>query len=774
MSDSSENSSSTDKVVGASWKSVSAHFGGKTTFVDDIPMPENGLYAAVVVSPVAHGRLKKIEIDQALTLSGVVTVITAEDIPGVNQIGDIVPDELLLADNELKFLGKAVALVVATTETIARRAASLVRVICDTLEPVFDVKVAYEKGLTFGDERQFKKGDPSQAFKEATWVVEGECYCPAQEHLYFETQTALSIPFDGNRIKIMSATQNPSLIQKFAAKVLGLPMNQIEVEVPRLGGAFGGKEEQAKPWALLTALAAFLTQRPVKLTLSRQEDMHYTGKRHPYYSRYRIAANDSGLITVYEVQFLQDGGAVADLSTAVLERTIFHATNAYQIPNVNVKAVSCRTNHPSNTAFRGFGAPQAIFTLESAIDQLAERMNKPRWKIQRDNLLQSGYEFDYGMSVETDALQTCWDRLFEQYGVSERLHSLASFNEQSERYKKNLALTPLCFGISFTATHLNQASVTVNVYTDGSVGVAISSVEMGQGVAEKLREVVGRCFGLSRAVISIDYTNSSKTANMSPTAASVGSDLSGMAAIDACEKIRSRLNSFITTLADVELNNLPAQSFEYKNDFVSVKDKSNNQVFQLGWQELITQAYFQRINLCEHSYYATPELYFDRAAEQGKPFAYHVYGVSVIEATVDSVLGTYQVDKADVVYDLGNSLDRLIDQGQMEGGLVQGIGYTTMEEVLWDDSGKLLTDSFATYKIPDLLSSPLISVTFIESESNRYGPFSAKAIGEPPFLLGVGAYFAVIDCIRTVNPKAQLTYRLPITPERVLTSLYPE
>ncbi len=745
-----------------------AHLAGESLYVDDIPLPAGCLHAAVVTSPVAHGLLRRVHLADALKLPGVARILLARDIPGLNQIGDILPDERLLTEHLLNFIGKPVALVLAESATQARVAAAQVQLEYETLPAIFDVRDAYRQNSTFGDERRFSKGDCKTAFENAACVVTGTVDTQAQEHLYFETQTALALPQDGNRLKIFCASQNPGSIQKFTARVLGLDMNAIEVEVPRLGGAFGGKEEQAKPWALLAALGAFVMQRPVKLTLTRQEDLHWTGKRHPYSATYRLAADRDGNLLAYDVQFLQDGGAVADLSTAILERTLFHATNAYAIPNVDVKAVSCRTHHPSNTAFRGFGAPQAIFTLECALDHLARTLQMPRWQLQQKNLLQPGYQFDYGMTVQTGALRECWQQLWERHDIAKRLDTIARGNQQNQRYRKALALTPLCFGISFTATHLNQASVNVNIYSDGSIGIAISAVEMGQGVTEKIRAVAARCFDLPADRIRIDFTNSSKTANMSPTAASVGADLNGMATLQACTVLRERLCRFAATELGVPETQIVLR------DGIFHDTSGTAATAEIHWPTLVSRAYFNRIHLAERAFHATPDLYFDRTREQGRPFAYHVYGVSAIEATLDTLLGVYTVDRVEVVYDLGQSLDPLADLGQMEGGLVQGIGYTTLEEIRWDEQGRLLTDSFATYKIPDLLHAPRIQVDFIASASNPHGPFSAKAIGEPPFLLGLGAWFAVADAIRSHRIDAALPYQLPLTPEKALLALYPD
>ncbi|MDX5299960.1 MAG: molybdopterin-dependent oxidoreductase, partial [Gammaproteobacteria bacterium] len=460
---------------------------------------------------------------------------------------DIVPDERLLADDRLNFIGKPIALVLAETAAQARAAAAKVQLDYTELPAILDVAQAYAQGHTFGPPRRLVKGDPAQAFQQARWIAERQVETPAQEHLYFETQAALAIPQDGDRLHLYCTSQNPSGIQRFAARVLNRPMHAIHVEVPRLGGAFGGKEEQTKPWALLAALGAALTGRPVRLVLNRPEDLHWTGKRHPYRIHYRLGADADGRLLAYDVLFLQDGGAVADLSTAVLERTLFHATNAYAIEHTDSRAVSCRTHHPSNTAFRGFGAPQAILALECALDQLSRISGRPRWQLQATNLVAPGYAFPYGMVLDSQAVHTCWHHLWESRQIQARLQAIEQHNQREPRQRRALALTPLCFGIAFTATHLNQGCATVNVYTDGSVGIAISAVEMGQGLFEKVRAIASRCFELPLERIRVDFTHTARTPNMPPTAASVCTDLSGIATLQACTDLRERLRAFAAT-----------------------------------------------------------------------------------------------------------------------------------------------------------------------------------------------------------------------------------
>ena len=740
------------------------HVRGAARYVGDIPVPPGTLYAAPFPSPVAHGKVKELDPAAAATHDGVVVVFTARDIPGQNQIGNIIQDEPLLAGDEVDYVGQPLALIVAESMAAARRARPLIRLEVESLPPVLDPRQAYARGEIIGVPRTFAMGDVDQAWSRCHVVVSGRADSGGQEHIYLETQTALAIPRDDGGLKVYSATQSPTLVQRTIARVLGLAMHQVEVEVPRLGGAFGGKEDQATAWAALAALAAFRLGRPVKLVLSRQEDVRWTGKRHPYSSDYKIGLSEHGKILAYEVTFFQNAGASADLSPAILERTMFHATNSYFIPHVRATAVSCRTHLPPFTAFRGFGAPQAMFVMEAAITHAAAALRIPAVEIQRRNLLRRDDELPYGMRLETDGPVRCWDKLDKLHDLSSCRARVTAFNRDHTLTKKGLAVMPVCFGISFTTTFLNQAASLVHVYTDGSVGISTAAVEMGQGVHRKIRHVAARTLGIDLDRIRMESTNTTRVANTSPTAASSGADLNGHATRLACLQIVERLRQAIAAE-----RGCPADQIAIESEEVVRAD----QQIGLSWEPLIAWAYARRIPLSAYASYATPGIHFDKSKEKGRPFAYHAIGTAVVEATVDGLRGIPRIDSVKIVHDVGQSLDPAIDRGQIEGGVVQGIGWMTCEELLYSPEGKILTDSLATYKVPDIGATPEVTVAFLEDASPPVGILGAKTVGEPPLMYGIGAYFAILDALRAFRPELPLFFNAPLTAEKTFRVLWP-
>ena len=740
-----------------------AHTRGEARFIADLPEPSGLLHGVAVPSPVAHGNHLVIDAEEARSTDGVVAVLTARDIPGENQIGGIIQDEPLLADGEVHFVGQPVALVVAETLAGARRAAEAVEIQVDELPGIFDPREAHTKGQLITASRTLEAGDLETAWPRCSHVVEGQVESGGQEHVYFETQSALAIPQENDRVQLYSATQAPTAVQRITARVLGLPMNAVEVDVVRLGGAFGGKEDQATPWAVLAALAARHTGRPVKIVLSREEDMAVTGKRHPYSSDYRIGLDGDGKILAYEVIFYQNAGAAADLSPAILERSLFHATNSYFVPNVRFTGHSCKTNLPPFTAFRGFGAPQAMFVMESAITRAADAMGVDRLQIQRANLLDEEDTFPYGMAVERSQARRSFFEVEERFDVVRMRSSVSEFNEQSRLVKKGMAMMPVCFGISFTSTFLNQASALVHVYTDGSVGVSTAAVEMGQGVNTKIAGIAALTLGIEPRRIHIESTNTSRIANTSPTAASSGADMNGRAAELACRTVSDRLAA---VAADI-LDTTPAR--------ITVTDERvhvDGSPTDLGWSQLVWEAYVRRISLSAHAHYATPEIHYDRDSEQGKPFAYHVFGTAAVEVTVDCLRGIYTVDRVRIVHDAGRSLNPLVDLGQVEGGLMQGIGWMTCEELLFAD-GHVTSGNLTNYKIPDIMATPEIESVFLDDADNPKAVLQSKAIGEPPLMYGIGTYFALLDAMRAFRPGLPAFFHAPMTPERVLMALYP-
>ncbi|MCL7421887.1 MAG: molybdopterin-dependent oxidoreductase [Methylobacter sp.] len=738
------------------------HAQGASTFIDDMPEPAGLLHACPVVSGIAHGLIESIDLNDALACPGVVAILLARDIPGCNNIGNVEAEEVLLAEQEVTYQGQPVAVVVAESDVIARQAADLVRISYNELPAVFDARTAHAQGLHIAPPRIFSLGDVDQAWRDCDVIVEGSAVSGAQEHVYLETQVAVAYPLENNGLKVFSATQSPGMVQRVIARVLDCAMNRVEVDVLRLGGGFGGKEEQATGWAAMAALAASRLQKPVKIRLNRGEDMRWTGKRHPYDSDFKIGLDQSGRILAYEVCFYQNAGAVADLSLAILERTLFHAGNSYFIPNVRATAISCRTHLTPNTAFRGFGGPQAMFALEAAIFKAAAAMNVDPAHIQRRNLLQEGQPFPYGMPAENCRAQRCWQQLHDRFGLPRRQQAIDNFNAGHSLEKKALALMPICFGISFTATFLNQASALVHVYADGSVSVSCGAVEMGQGVKEKIRQVAARALAIDKARVKVESTNTARIANMSPTAASVGADLNGQATLLACQRILQGLKTVAARLAGGE-----PEQISIEQEIVCLDGRPT----ATGWNKLVSEAYLSRTPLSAHAHYATPKVFFDRSTERGRPFAYHVYGCAAVEVTVDCLRGTYRVTDVSIVHDGGRSLAPEVDRGQVEGGVVQGLGWMTLEEVLHDGQGRLLTDSLTAYKIPDIHSAPDISVEFLDGD-NPAAVMHSKAVGEPPLMYGIGGYFALVKAIRAFNPDWQPGFSAPMTPEKVLLALY--
>ena len=489
-----------------------------------------------------------------------------------------------------------------------------------------------------------------------------------------------------------------------------------------------------------------------------------TGKRHPYSSDFKIGLTNDGKILAYETTFYQNAGAAADLSPAVLERTLFHCTNSYYIPNVKATAISCKTNLPPNTAFRGFGGPQGMFVIESAIFKAAEQMGIDPTEIQKKNLLDEGDEFPYGQKTEKCHAKRAWNRAEDKYAVNKIKGRIKEFNLKNDIYKKGVAFMPICFGISFTNTSMNQASALVHVYTDGSISVSTAAVEMGQGVNEKIRQVVANSFSVNIDRVKTETANTSRIANTSPTAASSSADLNGKATEHACRNILAHLKNEAAEI----LNASSASHIHIKDEFVY----QDNIKTDLTWNELIKTSNLKRVNLSSHAFYATPGIHFDKEKEKGKPFAYHVYGTAIIEATVDCLRGIYEIDSVKVIHDFGKSFSPLVDLGQAEGAIMQGLGWMTIEEVIYDENGKLLTDALSTYKVPDIHFTPDVQVEFLEDSENPFGIFKSKAIGEPPLMYGIGGYFAIMNAIKEFRPDVEFNISAPITPEKVLLNLY--
>ncbi|HMS42316.1 MAG TPA: molybdopterin-dependent oxidoreductase [Pyrinomonadaceae bacterium] len=763
-----------------------SHVRGESVYLDDVPLLEGTLFACVFDSPIAHGKLKSVDISEAEKLKGVVKIITAKDLIGENQIGGILPDEPLFADREVHFCGMPIALVLAETEEQARHAAKLIKAEIEPLEVITDERVAHAKGELIAPPKTFKLGDADKAFATCEHLFEGRADVNGQEHLYIETQGAYTIPTEQGGMKIYSSTQGPTAVQRCVSRVTSLPMNLIEVDVTRLGGGFGGKEDQANAWAAFCAVGTQLTKRPVKYALHRMEDMRMTGKRHPYSADYKIGLDKNLKIIAYSATFYQNAGAACDLSLPVLERTLFHCTNSYFIPNVSATAYSCKTNLPPNTAFRGFGGPQGMFVIESAIAHAAEKLNVSASEIQRKNLIENGDEFPYGQIAESEAI-TSWTQADEKYDFTKLKAEADEFNSQNKLIKKGVAMMPICFGISFTKTPMNQARSLVHIYTDGSVAISTGAVEMGQGVNTKMAQVAAKVFSLPISAVKVHTTNTLRIANTSPTAASAAADLNGRATEIACETILQRLKDVALELTNDGAYGVPPSGgaaseakppkggtpyeISIENSFVYRNGEKTN----LDWKMLVMEAHLRRVNLSEHAHYATQGINFDWSIAKGHPFAYHVYGTAIVGVTVDCQRGIYSIDYVKCCHDFGSSMNTAVDNGQIEGGIVQGIGWMTMEEVFYDSDGRLRSNALSTYKIPDIYSVPKgIEILPLETSRENLAIFNSKAVGEPPLMYGIGAYFAIREAVKSFNQENSPIFDAPFTAEKVLMNLYGE
>lgn len=741
------------------------HVTGRTKYLDDLPELAGTLFAKVYYSKIAHGHIESMDISKAAAMTGVIQIISYKDIPGENQVGGIIPDEPLLAEQEVHFIGMPILIIVAETEMIAHKASQLIDAKIQAKEIIVDPIEAYKRQHFLSDPIFLKMGDTDSSFSKCEYVFEGSAESGGQEHVYLEPQGAYAIPNGDGSIKIYSSTQGPTAVQRTVAKVLGVSMNKIEVDVNRIGGGFGGKEDQASPWAAMVAVASFLTNRPVKYILERGEDLQMTGKRHPYKSRYKIGLDKAYKIVAFEGQYFQNGGAAADLSPAVLGRTLFHATNSYFIPNVTVNAYSCRTNLPPNTAFRGFGGPQGMFVIEAAIHHAARQMGIDPQLIQESNLLEEGSEFSYGQKTEDCEAKNCWFQAKSDYKIAQLKADIKQYNAANKYTKKGLALMPICFGVSFTNTMMNNARALVHVYSDGSVGISTGAIEMGQGVSSKMIQVAANNFGIEEHQIKLETTNTTRVANTSPSAASATADLNGKALQDACGQIINRLKKMLTK----EWHIPKSTAIIFDDNTITSKDNQHS----ILWKDLIQLAFQNRINLSAKGHYATPKINFDNTTRKGHPFAYHVYGTAITTCTADCIRGNYEFDAVQIVHDFGTSMNRAVDLGQIEGGLAQGIGWMTMEELIYNEAGVLKSSNLANYKIPDIYSVPKeVAVHYLETTGSDLAILKSKAVGEPPLMYGVGAYFALCNAILAYNAKAKITYVAPMTAEKVLMSLY--
>lgn len=753
--------------------SARGYVTGQAQYVDDAPPLHGELFVDFVWSPVAHGEIRSIELADAARIEGVAALLTARDIPGENRFGPIFQDELLLAEREVNFIGQPVVVIAAASREITRRAKALVRIDFAPLEPLFTIDAARAKESYIGVPRRISRGDAAAALARAPHVLEGVFETGGQDHFYLESQAAIAIPGEDGTIVVRSSTQNPSEVQEVVAHLLQLQLNQVVVEATRMGGGFGGKECQATHPAAIAALVAHHTRRPARIAYGKDDDMIVTGKRHPFQSSYRAGFDNDGRLLALKVDLYSDGGAYADLSPAVLSRALAHAENAYFVPDVEITGRICRTNNAPTTAFRGFGGPQGVASIENIIEEIALFLGRDSYDIRRVNC----YGVDdrnitpYGQVIENNTLPRLFDELVARSDYRRRVEAVRDFNARASTELKGIALTPVKFGISFNTTFLNQANALVNVYIDGTVQVSTGATEMGQGVNTKIRQLVADELGVAISSVRLMTTSTEKNNNTSATAASSASDLNGSAAVDACRRIRARLaDCAATELAKrAGLENPAAESVVFSEGQVW---DSRNPAVVIPFGELARIAHRQRVNLGEKGFYATQGINFDLESGRGSPFLYFTNGCAVSEVAIDRFTGMLRILRCDLLMDIGKPINPGIDRGQIAGGFVQGIGWCTTEELRYDSDGMLLTHSPTTYKIPNVQDIPeIFNIDWIENESNTRNIRGSKAVGEPPLLLAISVWAAIRNAISHVGNGERVTLRLPATPEEILRRL---
>lgn len=754
--------------------SAAKHVSGESVYIDDMLVNEQLLIGRVVYSKLAHAKIKAIDLSKAKELKGVHAVLCYKDIPGINQMGPVIHDEVCLAENEVVCVGQAIILIATESNDIAIAAEKLITIDYEPLETILDIRTAIEKNTLLGPVRTMQRGDAEGELKKAVHVLSGELETGAQEHWYLETQTCLCIPGENNEITAYSSTQHPSETQAIISEVLGIPKNEIVVEIRRMGGAFGGKETQANWTAAWAALLCNATKRPVKIRLFRDDDQIMTGKRHPYLFRYEVGFESTGKITALKVEQNANGGCATDLSLAILERAMLHADGSYYIPNMLVTGKAYKTNLPSNTAFRGFGGPQGAAAMEAIIDRIARFLKMDAADVRKLNFY--GIDTDnvthYGQTVELNRLHTIYDQLMLSSDYKNRRKAINEFNSTNEFYKKGLAITPVKFGISFTTTFLNQAGALVNIYKDGTVLVNHGGTEMGQGLNTKITQIAAAELGISVSKIKVNATNTSKVPNTSATAASAGTDLNGMAVKNAIDKLKKRIAEVMAiefSKKRPEKQSLP-ENIVFENDYIYDKLIP---YYKMPFADAMPLIHFNQVSLSATGFYRTPNVGWDKVTGWGKPFNYFAFGMCVSEVIVDTLTGFHKNLRTDILHDVGDSINAGLDIGQVEGGYIQGVGWCTTEEVKWNEKGHLLNHSPDTYKIPSAQDIPAdFRTELLQNAPNPNAIRKSKAVAEPPFMLAFATWLAIKDAISSVdNHEYEPQFKIPATNELILLSI---
>ena len=750
------------------------HVTGQARYVDDIPTPAGTLHLAFGLSTIAAGRIASMDLTDVRVMPGVVAVLTAQDLPFSNDVSPSAHDEPLLSDGTVHYAGQPLFLVVADSHLTARKAAKKAVISYEEHTPILTIDQALAANSRFEEgPRIYARGDADTAIASAPRKVEGVLELGGQEHFYLEGQAAAALPGEDGDMLVHSSTQHPTEIQHKVAEALGVAMHRIRVETRRMGGGFGGKESQGNALACACAIAAHLTGKPCKMRYDRDDDMIITGKRHDFRITYRVGFDDDGML--HGVEFVQQtrGGWAQDLTLPVADRAMLHADNAYYLPNVRIESHRLKTNTQSATAYRGFGGPQGMVGIERVMDHVAHDLGLDPADVRRRNYYdapaQSSANHDstdtnkrdmtpYGQQVEDFILHDLTQQLLTQARYDERRAAVTAWNASNPVLKRGIAFSPVKFGISFTLTHLNQAGALVHLYQDGSIQLNHGGTEMGQGLFQKVAQVAASRFGVGMETVRITATDTAKVPNTSATAASSGSDLNGMAVKAACDTIRDRMSAFLTEFFD-------ADTAEFADGEVRIG------THVLSFSEATKLCYENRISLSATGFYKTPKVAWDRIKGEGRPFFYFAYGAAITEVVVDTLTGENRILRADILHDAGASLNPALDIGQIEGGYVQGAGWLTTEELVWDDKGRLRTHAPSTYKIPAFSDQPdVFNVTLWDGRNTEETIYRSKAVGEPPFMLGISAWLALSDAVSACGA-GYPALDAPATAEHVLAAI---
>ena len=721
------------------------HVRGRSVFLDDIAPVRGELLVDFLPGPVARGQIIKLDVEAARQIPGVAAIYTARDIPGANLFGPIYQDERFLAETEVVFQGQPIAVIAAETQSAidAAKAAIVLEIAAQT--PIVTVAQAIAAEHFIGPPRAIARGDANAALARSPHVLEGHLRVNGQEHLYLETQCALAVPGESGHLTIHSSTQNPTETQHMVAHVLGLGMHQVVCSCKRMGGGFGGKETQATPPALMAGLVALKTGRAARCVYGRETDGRVTGKRHPFEVKYRVGFDQSGLILAVKMEFHANAGCTADLSSSVFDRALYHADNAYFIPDIELLGRVCRTNLPSNTAFRGFGGGQGIMAIENVVEDVAQFLNRDAADIRLLNCYGASgrNQTPYGQIVQDETLPMLFENLAERANYRQRREEIAEFNARSQTHLRGLSLTMVKFGISFTTKFLNQANALVNIYTDGTVQVSTGGTEMGQGLNTKIRQLVADEFAISVKNVAVMPTSTEKNNNTPPTAASAGTDLNGSAAVGACRTLRARLTEFAAARLSDEAP-LPPENVVWEEGRVFDCERPEK---GLEFGQLVHAAHRERLSLGERGHYITPGL------GPSRPFFYYTTGCAGAEVEIDRFTSEMKILRADILMDIGQSINPGIDRGQIAGGWVQGMGWATCEEVKFSDAGEYLTAGFSSYKIPSVADVPAdFRIDLVENGGFPENVRSSKAVGEPPLLLGLCVWTAIKNALSYAAP----------------------